>query len=41
MTVTLTACHDNPGELAQTPDCINANEARNKVIVQEMEDALK
>jgi hypothetical protein len=37
----LTACRDNPGELAQTPDCINANEARNKVTVQEMEDALK
>ena len=30
-----------PGELAKTPNCINANEARNKVTVQEMKDALK
>jgi hypothetical protein len=34
-------CRDNPGELAKTPNCINANEARNKVTVQEMKDALK
>ena len=37
----LKACRDNPGELANTPNCINANEARNKVTVQEMKDALK
>jgi hypothetical protein len=41
LAVTLKACRDNPGELAKTPNCINANEARNKVTVQEMEDALK
>jgi hypothetical protein len=34
-------CGDNPGEFAKTPNCINANEARNKITVQEMEDALK
>jgi hypothetical protein len=39
--VTLKACRDNPGELGKTPNCVNANEARNKVIVQEMKDALK
>jgi hypothetical protein len=38
---TLKACHDNPGERGNTPDCINANEARKKVIVEEMKDALK
>jgi hypothetical protein len=38
---TLKACRDNPGERGNTPDCINANEARNKVTVQEMKDALK
>jgi hypothetical protein len=37
----LKACRDNPGELAKTPNCINANEARNKVTIQEMKDALK
>lgn len=37
----LTACRDNPGDLAKTPNCINANEARNKVTIQEMKDALK
>jgi hypothetical protein len=41
LAVTLKACRDNPGELARTPSCVNANEARNKVIVQEMKDALK
>lgn len=41
LAVTLKACRDNPGELAKTPNCINANEARNKVTVQEMKDALK
>ena len=38
---TLKRCRDNPGERGNTPDCINANEARNKVTVQEMKDALK
>ena len=38
---TLKACRDNPGERGNTPDCINANEARNKITIQEMEDALK
>jgi hypothetical protein len=37
----LNTCGDNPGEFAKTPNCINANEARNKITVQEMEDALK
>jgi hypothetical protein len=37
----LKACRDNPGELATTPNCINASEARNKVTIQEMKDALK
>ncbi|WP_244608715.1 hypothetical protein [Bradyrhizobium algeriense] len=37
----LKACGDNPGELGKTPNCINANEARNKVAIQEMKDALK
>ena len=41
LAVALKACRDNPGELAKTPNCINANEARNKVTVQEMKDALK
>ena len=39
--MTLKACRDNPGELGKTPNCVNANEARNKVTVQEMKDALK
>ena len=39
--VTLKACRDNPSELGKTPNCVNANEARNKVTVQEMKDALK
>jgi hypothetical protein len=38
---TLKACRDNPGERGNTPDCINANEARKKITVQEMKDALK
>jgi hypothetical protein len=37
----LNACGDNPGEFAKTPNCINANEARNKITIQEIEDALK
>ena len=37
----LKACRDNPGELAKTPNCVNAVEARKKVTVQEMKDALK
>lgn len=41
LAATLKGCSDNPGELAKTPICINANEARNQVTVQEMEDALK
>jgi hypothetical protein len=41
LAVTLKACRDNPGELANTPNCVNAVEARNKVTVQEMKDALK
>jgi hypothetical protein len=41
LAVALTACSDNPGDLDKTPNCINANEARNKVTIQEMEDALK
>ena len=38
---TLNACRDNPGERGNTPDCINANETRKKITVQEMKDALK
>ena len=38
---TLKACRDNPGERGNTADCINANEARKKITVQEMKDALK
>lgn len=38
---TLKACRDNPGERGNTPDCVNANEARKKITVQEMKDALK
>jgi hypothetical protein len=41
LTVALKACRDNPGELGKTPNCINANEARNKITIQEMKDALK
>ncbi len=41
LAVALKACRDNPGELAKAPNCVNANEARNKVTVQEMKDALK
>ena len=41
LAVALKGCSDNPGELEKTPNCINANEARNQVTVQEMEDALK
>ena len=41
LAVTLKACRDNPGELAKTPNCVNAVEARNKVTVQEMKDALE
>jgi len=37
----LRGCGDNPGELEKTPNCINANEARNQITVQEMENALK
>lgn len=41
LTVTLKACRDNPGDLGKTPNCVNANEARNKITIQEMKDALK
>ena len=41
LAVTLKTCRDNPGDLAKTPNCVNAVEARNKVTVQEMKDALK
>ena len=41
LAVALNACGDNPGEFAKTPNCINANEARNNMTIQEMEDALK
>jgi hypothetical protein len=41
LAVALKGCSDNPGELQMTPNCINANEARNQVTVQEMENALK
>jgi hypothetical protein len=41
LAVALNACGDNPGEFAKMPNCINANEARNKITIQEMEDALK
>lgn len=41
LTITLKACRDNPGAIGKTPNCINANEARNKITVQEMKDALK
>jgi hypothetical protein len=37
----LKECRDNPGTLGTTPNCINANEARNKITIQEMKDALK
>ncbi|MGY4325753.1 hypothetical protein ACVWWG_000167 [Bradyrhizobium sp. LB7.2] len=38
---TLKTCRDNPGERGNTPDCINANEARKKITVQDMKDALR
>lgn len=41
LAVALKGCSDNPGELQMTPNCINANEARNQITVQEMENALK
>ena len=41
LTTALKACRDNPGELAKTPNCVNANEARKKAFVKEMKDALK
>jgi len=39
LAVVLKACRDNPGERGNTPDCINANEARKKITVQEIKDA--
>jgi hypothetical protein len=41
LAVAIKACRDNPGELGKSPNCINANEARNKITIQEMKDALK
>ena len=41
LAIALKACRDNPGERRNTPDCINANEARKKAFVKEMKDALK
>lgn len=41
LAIALKACRDNPGAIGKTPNCINANEARNKITVQEMKDALK
>jgi hypothetical protein len=41
LAMALKGCRDNPGELGKTPNCINANEARNKITIQEMKDALK
>ncbi|MBJ7407560.1 MAG: EexN family lipoprotein [Bradyrhizobium sp.] len=41
LALAIKACRDNPGELGTTPNCINANEARNKITIQEMKDALK
>jgi hypothetical protein len=38
---TLKACRDNPGALGNTPDCVNAGAARDKITVQEMKDVLK
>jgi hypothetical protein len=37
----LIACKDNPGTLATKPDRVNASAARDKLIVQEMDKALK
>lgn len=37
----LKACKDNPGALAGRLDCVNASAARDKLIVQEMKDAVK
>ncbi|WP_445222693.1 EexN family lipoprotein (plasmid) [Bradyrhizobium sp. Pa8] len=41
LAVAIKACRDNPGELGMAPNCINSNEARNKITIQEMKDALK
>lgn len=41
LAMALKACRDNPGAIGNTPNCINANEARNQVTIQEMENALK
>ncbi|WP_230646839.1 EexN family lipoprotein [Bradyrhizobium sp. Leaf401] len=37
----LKECRDNPGKFGTAPNCVNANEARNKITIQEMKDALK
>ena len=41
LAVALKACRDNPGELAKTPNCVNANEPPHKDTVQEMKHTLK
>ena len=41
LAMALKACRDDPGALGTTPNCVNANEARNKITIQEMKDALK
>ncbi|MCA1530527.1 MULTISPECIES: EexN family lipoprotein [Bradyrhizobium] len=41
LAMALKACRDDPGALGTTPNCMNANEARNKITIQEMKDALK
>ncbi|MDQ8727533.1 EexN family lipoprotein [Bradyrhizobium sp. LHD-71] len=37
----LGACRDNPGDLGRTTDCINANEADDRITIQEMKNAFK
>jgi hypothetical protein len=41
LAMALKAYRDDPGALGTTPNCMNANEARNKITIQEMKDALK
>lgn len=36
----LAKCHENPGRLAETPNCKNANEADGKARLQRMNKAL-
>lgn len=37
----ITDCDNNPGELAETPNCINAWEADRKALTQGINDALE